>query len=145
MTFVDEHQAQFKDHGFCAQAHTDPDFDRTCFKDGISFQPDRTGLTHPLTCPQPPSLFRAYASRQRWIRTANDSYFAAMTYATGTMYPIAPPDIHDALWGVGSAVYGGALHPTAQGYAAMADAVLPAARGLLGLQESLTPLHSSAK
>jgi hypothetical protein len=32
-----------------------------------------------------------------------------------------------------SAVYGGAVHPTAEGYAAMADAALPAARGVLGL------------
>jgi hypothetical protein len=32
-----------------------------------------------------------------------------------------------------SAVYGGAVHPTAEGYAAMADAALPAARAVLGL------------
>jgi hypothetical protein len=46
---------------------------------------------------------------------------------------LRPIDIHDALWGVVSAVYGGAVHPTAEGYAAMADAALPAARGVLGL------------
>jgi hypothetical protein len=46
---------------------------------------------------------------------------------------LKPSDIHDALWGVISAVYGGAVHPTAEGYAAMADAALPAARGVLGL------------
>jgi hypothetical protein len=44
-----------------------------------------------------------------------------------------PADIHDALWGVASVVYGGAMHPTAEGHAAMADAALPAARRLLGL------------
>jgi len=32
-------------------------------------------------------------------------------------------------------VYGGAMHPTAEGHAAMADAALPAARRLLGLTE----------
>ena len=42
-------------------------------------------------------------------------------------------DIHDPIWGATSAVYGGAMHPTAQGYAAMADAALPSARRLLGL------------
>ena len=31
-----------------------------------------------------------------------------------------------------SAVYGGAVHPTAEGHAAMADAALPAARQVLG-------------
>jgi hypothetical protein len=46
---------------------------------------------------------------------------------------LQPSDIHDATWGVLSAVYGGAVHPTAEGYAAMADAALPAARQVLGL------------
>ncbi len=44
-----------------------------------------------------------------------------------------PADIHDASWGVLSAVYGGAVHPTAEGHAAMADAALPAAISVLGL------------
>jgi hypothetical protein len=48
---------------------------------------------------------------------------------------LKPTDIHDALWGVVSAVYGGAVHPTAEGYAAMADAAIPAVRGVLGLPE----------
>jgi hypothetical protein len=134
MTFVDDHQAQFKNHGYCAQADSDPAFDRDCFKaDGNSFQTDRVrAADDPLTCRGKwASSFRAYASRQRWIRTANDSYFAAMTYPSSV--PLHPADIHDPLWGATSAVYGGAMHPTAQGYAAIADAVLPAARQLLQL------------
>jgi nicotinic acid mononucleotide adenylyltransferase len=46
---------------------------------------------------------------------------------------LQPTDIHDATWGVLSALYGGALHPTAEGHAAMADAALPALREVLGL------------
>jgi hypothetical protein len=42
-------------------------------------------------------------------------------------------DIHDATWGVLSAVYGGAVHPSAEGHAAMADAALPAAAAVLQL------------
>ena len=42
-------------------------------------------------------------------------------------------DLHDAIWGIFAAVYGGAIHPTAEGHAAMADAALPAAMSLLGL------------
>jgi hypothetical protein len=57
-----------------------------------------------------------------------------MTYPEGMPEILKPSDIHDALWGVLSAVYGGAVHPTAEGYAAMADAALPAVRGVLGLQ-----------
>jgi hypothetical protein len=56
-----------------------------------------------------------------------------MTYPEGMPTILKPSDIHDALWGVLSAVYGGAVHPTAEGYAAMADATLPAARAVLGL------------
>ena len=77
--------------------------------------------------------FRPYASRARWIRTANDSYFTAMTYPESASAVLQPSDIHDATWGVMSAVYGGALHPTAEGHAAMADAALPAAAAVLQL------------
>ena len=55
-----------------------------------------------------------------------------------------------APWGVVSAVYGGAVHPTAEGHAAMADAALVAARSVLGLganasvsSEPLAPLTTS--
>ena len=136
MTFVDSHQAQFKNHGFCAQADNDPTFDRLCFMaNGKSFKSGQSDDTaaNPMSCGKLASSFRAYDSRARWVRTANDSYFAAMTYPDGDAKFMQPTDIHDPLWGAASAVYGGAMHPTAQGYAAMADATLPAARRLLGL------------
>jgi len=132
MTFVDAHQDAFADHGFCAQSDEDPAFDRECFlPDGGTFESDLVrASTDPLICPFRASDFRAYAPRARWIRTPNDSYFTAMTYPYSSMQPA---NIHDAAWGVLSAVYGGAVHPTAQGQAAMADAALPAVRALLGL------------
>ena len=135
MTFVDGHQAAFERHGMCVRAADDPEFDRNCFSPkGDSFQTDPTvAPDDPMACGEPPSNYRPYAPRGRWIRTANDSYFTAMTYPEGMPAILKPSDIHDALWGVGSAVYGGAVHPTAEGYAAMADAALPAARGVLGL------------
>ena len=135
MTFVDAHQRAFADHGFCARADGDPAFDLDCFSPaGESFRKDPVeGATRPLVCDQGVAEFRPYASRARWIRTANDSYFTAMTYPEGLPAALQPTDIHDATWGVSSAVYGGALHPTAEGHAAMADAALPAAREVLGL------------
>jgi hypothetical protein len=135
MTFVDGHQAEFDRHGMCARAANDPEFDRNCFStSGNSFQTDLTvAPDDPMACHEPASNYRPYAPRARWIRTANDSYFTAMTYPEGMPAVLKPSDIHDALWGVLSAVYGGAVHPTAEGYAAMADAALPAARGVLGL------------
>jgi lysophospholipase L1-like esterase len=135
MTFVDAHQAQFQQHGMCVHAADDPEFDRACFSQtGNSFETDSAKAAEdPMACSRLASDYRPYAPRARWIRTANDSYFAAMTYPEGLPAMLKPSDIHDALWGVVSAVYGGAVHPTAEGYAAMADAALPAARGVLGL------------
>lgn len=135
MTFVDSHQAAFASHGFCARAETDPPFDRQCFSEnGESFVSDIVAAaSNPLACGQAASDFRAYAPRARWVRDANDSYFAAMTYPQAQKAPNQPGDIHDATWGVLSAVYGGAIHPTAEGHAAMADAALPAVMGVLGL------------
>ncbi|MGE3149554.1 MAG: hypothetical protein AB7K04_10865 [Pseudorhodoplanes sp.] len=140
MTFVDSHQAAFQRHGLCATSENDPVFDRECFSaSGESFESNPAeAATGPLVCAHRPRDFRPYASRARWIRTANDSYFTAMTYPIGPSAGLAPSDIHDATWGAMSAVYGGAVHPTAEGHAAMADAALPAVRAVLGLSHSET-------
>jgi hypothetical protein len=151
MTFVEAHQAAFNDHGFCARAESDPEFDRQCFSPkGESFDPDIVNsASQPLVCGRSAGEYRAYLPRARWIRDANDSYFAAMTYPQGSS--MQPADIHDATWGVLSAVYGGAVHPSAEGHAAMADAVLPAAAYVLRLdaaepdvqREPLSPAGSA--
>ncbi|MGJ5036738.1 MULTISPECIES: hypothetical protein [unclassified Bradyrhizobium] len=135
MTFVDAHQAAFADHGFCARSTQDPPFDRECFSaDGASFDPNIVSAANePLLCGRGASEYRPYLPRARWIRDANDSYFSAMTYPQGLPAAMQPSDIHDASWGVLSAVYGGAVHPTAEGHAVMADAAFPAAAQVLNL------------
>lgn len=153
MTFVDSHQDAFADHGFCARAETDPPFDRSCFTekgDGFENNP-AVAATDPMRCEFRARDFRPYAPRARWVRTANDSYFTAMTFPEGISPVLQPSDLHDATWGATSAVYGGAIHPTAEGHAAMADAALPAVRGLLELPappeiriEPLAPLKIPA-
>ena len=135
MTLVDSHQETFANHGFCARARNDPDFDRQCFSPkGDSFTADIVdAASSPMACGVGASEYRAYLPRGRWIRDANDSYFAAMTYPQAVPMSALPSDIHDATWGVLSAVYGGAVHPTAEGHAAMADAALPALADVLRL------------
>ena len=135
MTFVDAHQAAFANHGFCARAPSDPEFDRTCFSEkGESFDPDIvTAASQPMLCGRSAAEYRAYLPRARWIRDANDSYFAAMTYPQGLPSSNQPTDIHDATWGILSAVYGGAVHPSAEGHAVTADATVPAAAMVLQL------------
>jgi lysophospholipase L1-like esterase len=141
MTFVEAHQAAFADHGFCARASTDPEFDRECFSaKGESFDPDIvTAASQPMLCGRSAGEYRAYLPRARWVRDANDSYFAAMTYPQALPSASQPSDIHDATWGILSAVYGGAVHPTAEGHAAMADAAWPAAAAVLQLNTAENP------
>jgi lysophospholipase L1-like esterase len=143
MTFVDAHQAAFATHGFCARAATDPEFDRECFSPkGESFDPDIvTAASQPMLCGRSAGEYRAYLPRARWIRDANDSYFAAMTYPQGLPSSSQPADIHDATWGILSAVYGGAVHPSAEGQAAMADATLPAAAAVLQLDTTQAEIN----
>src|SRR5258707_3205153 len=93
-----------------------------------------------MLCGRGASEYRAYLPRARWIRDANDSYFAAMTYPQGLPSSSQPADIHDATWGVLSAVYGGAVHPSAEGHAAMADATLPAVASGLPLHDAPSQL-----
>ena len=136
MTFVDGHQAAFAQHGFCARSEQRSGFDRACFGDRRRDFP--TPIRHARPAIRWPAAVRAseyrpYAPRARWVRTANDSYFTAMTYPQGLSSVLQPASIHDATWGVLSAVYGGAIHPTAEGHAAMADAALPAMRDVLGI------------
>ena len=135
MTFVDAHQPAFAEHGVCARSVQDPPFDRECFSPkGESFSTSLSkGATDPLLCSYVASEFRPYAPRARWVRTANDSYLTAMTYPEGLPALLQPRDLHDAIWGIFAAVYGGAVHPTAEGHAAMADAALPAVREVLAL------------
>ncbi|SDR84519.1 hypothetical protein [Bradyrhizobium canariense] len=144
MTFVDAHQTPFANHGFCARAESDPEFDRACFSDkGDSFVSDIiTAASQPMVCGRSAGEYRAYLPRARWIRDANDSYFSAMTYPQGLPSSMQPADIHDATWGVLSAVYGGAVHPTAEGHAAMADAALPAVASVLRLDAAVPEVTS---
>jgi|APFre7841882630_1041343.scaffolds.fasta_scaffold14582_2 hypothetical protein len=51
-----------------------------------------------------------------------------MTYPDDAPDYLKPGYLTDAIWGLDVIVYGGALHPTAEGYAAMADAALVEAR-----------------
>ena len=144
MTFVDGHQPAFADHGVCARSAEDPPFDRECFSSkGETFRSSPAeAATDPMSCGYAASEFRPYAPRLRWVRTANDSYFTAMTYPEGLPSLLQPSDLHDATWGIFAAVYGGAIHPSAEGHAAMADAALPAVREALVLAAPAAPVRS---
>ncbi len=132
MRYAEGHRAAFADHGVCAQDASDPAFDRDCLTNGDTFKTgfDPNPLGQPFKhCARPPSDWRPYASRARWLRTANDSYLSAMSFADSA--PLKGAFLGDAIWGISTMVYGGAAHPTAEGHAAMADAALVEARAAL--------------
>ena len=138
MAVAFSHRAAFEAHGFCAASADDPDFDRQCLTDGGARNPLTSpsspgamddGVNKPLSCAAGAADFAPYAPRARWVRTSDDSALTAMSYSD--TLPLKPSNIHDALWGLSAVVYGGALHPTAEGHAAMADAALVEARKIL--------------
>jgi hypothetical protein len=82
--------------------------------------------------PFAPTQFRAYASRQRWFRTPNDAFMTGNFHAAGSVATRALAFQSLARFQVLlAATYSGAFHPTAEGHAAIADAVVERARAVL--------------
>jgi len=114
-TFVDAHRREFARHGICAGAHgslVDPADDVRLPK-----------LVDGVWRPYPPSQWQPYASRRRWIRTPNDGYLT-VNFHFGKAADAA---LNLLL----ASSYSGAFHPTAEGQAAIADALADKARGVL--------------
>ena len=134
MRYAATHRDAFFAHGVCAADATAPAFDR-CFRDGDTFKQaaDQTPLDQPMKhCPAARmSDFAPYAARGRWFRTVNDSYLTAMSFPDSVPGYLKAHRRNDGLWALFAMVYGGALHPTAEGHAAMADAALIEARAAL--------------
>lgn len=82
--------------------------------------------------PFSPTQYRAYASRQRWFRTPNDAFLTGNFHAAGSVATRALAFQSLARFQVLlAATYSGAFHPTAEGHAAIADAVADRARAIL--------------
>jgi hypothetical protein len=82
--------------------------------------------------PYNPANYEPYASRQRWFRTPNDAFMTGNFHVTGKLL--------NKLLGsqrlqwtqlLLASTYSGAFHPTAEGQAAIADAVVREARQIL--------------
>lgn len=101
--YVTKFVADFRTHGFCARRGN-----------------ETLGIPRNKTPPQSWSPdfdnMRPYAERQRWIRTPNDAYMV-------TNWLPGIPNLADSAVLL-SAATTTAMHPTAEGYAVMADAML---------------------
>ncbi len=123
-TFVDRHRPDFLGRGICA-GFTDNAFS---VADDLRLPRRTDDGWQPFN----PADYPPYASRQRWFRTPNDAFL------TGNFH-VAGPVLQKALkletfsWFqlMLAATYSGAFHPTAEGHAAIADAVVEKARTVL--------------
>ena len=87
--------------------------------------------------PMNPADWRAYASRQRWFRTPNDAFMTGNFHVSRSAVQKAVPGNTLSWFQVLLAsLYSGAFHPTAEGQAAMADAVVVEARKVLARYEA---------
>ena len=123
-TFVDRHRAQFLGRGLCA-GFTDVAFSTA---DDLRMPRKVDGEWVPYN----PADFRAYAQRQRWFRTPNDAFLTGNFHVSQTLLQnVLKSNSLSWVQIMLAATYSGAFHPTAEGYAAMADAVVDKARGII--------------
>ncbi|MBU1210621.1 MAG: hypothetical protein KJ587_05015 [Alphaproteobacteria bacterium] len=123
-SFVDEHRAEFLGRGICAGYAAE-----ALRSDDDLRLPRKVGDTW---VPYNPADYRAYASRQRWFRTPNDAFMTGNFHVSQSI--LRKVLNMEALSGFQltlAATYSGAFHPTAEGQAAIADAVVARARTVL--------------
>lgn len=115
---VTEHQAKFARRGVCAR---DP---KRALADGaLMAMPRKSRVTDEFK-PFSPAAMLPYATRWRLFRTPNDAFLITNLHREG----ISPFDILQPAY---AALYSGALHPSAEAHAIVADHVMPYARKVL--------------
>jgi hypothetical protein len=123
-SFVDAHRQQFLGRGLCAG------FTDNAFSNGDDLRLPRK--TDGVWVPYNPADFRAYASRQRWFRTPNDAFMTGNFHVSaGLMQKVLKLESVSFIQLLLASTYSGAFHPTAEGHAAIADAVVERSRAIL--------------
>ncbi len=123
-TVVDRHRREFLGRGICA-GFTDNAFS---LADDLRLPRMTENGWHPFN----PADYAPYVSRQRWFRTPNDAFLTGNFHVAGSVLQKALK-LETFSWFqlMLAATYSGAFHPTAEGHAAIADAVVEKARGVL--------------
>ena len=124
-TYVAGHRKQFRGRGICA-GYTDNAF---TIADDLRL-PRWTGRRWE---PFNPADWQAYAPRQRWFRTPNDAFMTGNFHVSESLIQkVLKLQGFSSFQLLLASIYSGAFHPTAEGQAAMADAVVLEARRVLG-------------
>jgi hypothetical protein len=128
-TLVEAHRAAFRGRGICV-GHTDTPWTAA---DEMRLPRKIDGVWEPYN----PSEWHPYASRQRWFRTPNDAFMTGNFHVSQTMLQkVMKAETYSWIQLLLASVYSGAFHPTAEGQAAIADAVVEKARAVLTKYET---------
>jgi hypothetical protein len=115
---VTEHLPKFAKRGICAR---DP---KRAISDGVMMGMPRKSRVTDEFSPYSPDDELPYAHRWRLFRTPNDAFLTANTHREG----ILPFDIMQPAY---AGLYSGAVHPSAEAHAMVADSVMPHVRAIL--------------
>jgi hypothetical protein len=128
-TLADSHRRAFRGRGICV-GHTDAPWTQA---DEMRLPRKVDGVWEPYN----PSEWHAYASRHRWFRTPNDAFMTGNFHVSESLLQKALKTQSLSWMQVMLAsIYSGAFHPTAEGQAAIADAVVEKARDVLNKYEA---------
>lgn len=131
-TFAEAHRAAFQGRGVCA-GWSDSAFNTA---DDLRIPRKVNGQWEPFN----PADWRAYASRQRWFRTPNDAFMTGHFHVPQSlMQTVLKNQGYGWVQLLLASTYSGAFHPTAEGHAAIADAVAEQARAVLQRHDRTQP------
>lgn len=122
--FADAHRNAFIGRGICAG------FTQASFSIADDLRlPRKVGNAW---VPYNPARYQPYASRQRWFRTPNDAFLTSNFHVSPSVLQKVLK-LQQLSWFqlILASTYSGAFHPTAEGHAAMADALTEQARSVL--------------
>jgi hypothetical protein len=117
-TLVTDHIPEFTKRGLCAR---DP---KRTLADAIEMRVPRRPPGGDAFEPYSPAATLPYAHRWRLFRTPNDAFLTANTHREGT-------PLYDILQPAYAGLYSGAIHPTAEAHAIVADHVVRHVRAIV--------------
>jgi hypothetical protein len=123
-TLVTDHIPEFTKRGLCAR---DP---KRALADGIEMRMPRKPAGGDDFKPYSPAAALPYAHHWRLFRTPNDAFLAANTHREGT-------PLYDILQPAYAGLYSGAIHPTAEAHAIVADHVVRHVRKIVEKTEQV--------
>jgi len=123
-TLITDHIPEFTKRGMCAR---DP---KRAFQDGVNMRVPRKTPTGDEWKPYSPAATLPYARHWRLFRTPNDAFLAANTHREG----VSPFDILQPAY---AGLYSGAIHPTAEAHAIVANHVIRHVRTVIEKSDTL--------